>query len=198
MNRTDVFTIGHSDLSYELFVKRLHQQNVSAIADVRSSPFSRRSPWFSAPELKRALKESQVAYVFLGAELGGRPATKSLYTRGVADYEAMSKTASFQAGIKRIVGGSERYRIALMCSERDPLHCHRCLLVGRALKRERFDVNHVLFDGSVEDQASSETRLLREEGLFDDFVVDREKRLDDAYRMRSKKVAFSERGVNLS
>jgi len=69
----------------------------------------------------------------LPKELGGRPTEQSFYRDGVADYEKMAKATDFGKGLARIVEGAKKHRIAIMCSEQDPLDCHRCLLVARAL-----------------------------------------------------------------
>ena len=129
----EIWTIGHSTLSYESFVQRLKASSVTAVADVRSAPFSRHFPHFNRKELQAALRKDAISYVYLGKELGGRPESEELYSGGVADYEKMARSAIFTDGLNRVIEGSEIYRIALMCSEHDPLDCHRCLLVGRRL-----------------------------------------------------------------
>ena len=146
----DIYSIGHSTHSQERFSALLRQAGVNAIADVRSSPFSRHYPHFSQNELKYWLEQSNVFYVFLGKELGGRPSNPALFSNGVADYEAMAATQSFADGLERLIKGAENHCIAMMCSEHDPLDCHRCLLVGRALAAENIPVNHILSNGKLE------------------------------------------------
>jgi hypothetical protein len=75
----------------------------------------------------------EMGYVFFGDELGGRPRDPSLYCDGVADYEAMAQRPGFRADLDRLLAMAGQRRLCLMCSERDPLDCHRCLLVARAL-----------------------------------------------------------------
>lgn len=96
-----------------------------------------------------SLRRDGIAYVSLGKELGGRPASRKLFRDDVADYEAMAATHEFQEGMNRVADGAHRYRIALMCSEQDPLDCHRCLLIGRALSEQGVQVNHLLADGRM-------------------------------------------------
>ena len=127
---TEILTIGHSNLDYEHFLALLRGARVNAIADVRSLPSSRNNPQFNRDILKDELNRDRIAYVFLGAELGGRPKKKEFYSEGVADYEKMATDNTFKAGIDRVLKGAEKYHIALMCSEQNPLDCHRCLLVG--------------------------------------------------------------------
>lgn len=134
-----------------------------------------------------------IAYSFLGKELGGRPTGSQYYCEGIADYERMAEAPNFNHGIQRIVEGARKYRIALMCSEHDPLDCHRCLLVGRALVDRDIAVEHIKSNGTVIDHHEIEQRLLKSEGqLGDDFFLSLEEKLADAYRKRARKVAYNE------
>lgn len=192
-NGNKVLTIGHSTLPPELFLSRLEKAGVTAVADVRSSPFSRRVPHFSRDELRAALKGSGIKYVFLGKELGGRPRANNLYCNGVADYEKMALAPDFLNGIDRVISGSQEHTIALMCSEHDPLDCHRCLLVGRALSERNISLGHILNDGRVAGQNEIEERLLNLFcGAMDDMFATRAERLAQAYRLRAKNVAYRE------
>lgn len=189
-----VLTIGHSTHSWTHFASLLHGAGVAAVADVRTSPYSRRYPHFNRDELREKLRRDGLLYVFLGNELGGRPKEPQLYSNGVADYEKMAKTREFSHGLSRVVEGAKNYRIALLCSEHDPLNCHRCLLVGRALAGNGVRVSHILDRGDVTTQVEIEDRLLE---LYDrgahDLFLPRAERLGDAYRARARKVAFAQR-----
>jgi len=188
-----VLTVGHSTHSYEHFLGLLRQARVTAVADVRSSPFSRRFPHFSRDELKASLRRDGIAYSFLGKELGGRPNESRLFRNGVADYEAMATTKEFERGVDRVLEGAGKYRLVLMCSERHPLDCHRCLLVGRALSRRCVAVEHILPDGSVATQSDIEDSLLKLAASdHEDLFAPRDERLDAAYRERARKVAYVE------
>lgn len=190
----EVLSVGHSALSYESFRDLLREYGVEAIADVRSTPYSRRYPHFSRPELRSRLKADKISYVFLGKELGGRPDSPALFSQGVADYEKMAQTDAFESGLQRVVEGASKLQIALMCSEQNPLDCHRCLLVGRALKRKGMKVSHILDIGTKVSHDAIEAKLLQmDSGEHDDFFVPAWQRLDDAYRARAQKVAFTEK-----
>jgi uncharacterized protein (DUF488 family) len=189
----DVLTIGHSTHSWERFVALLRSAKVTAIADVRTSPYSRLYPHFNRDELCEELRSDRISYVFLGKELGGRPSERRFYCDGMADYEKMAQAPEFSKGLDRVLAGAKKYRIALMCSERDPLDCHRCLLVGRALAQRGVRVSHILDDGRVASHAEIEDRLLELSGRStDDFFAPRAERLAAAYRDRARKVAFTE------
>jgi uncharacterized protein (DUF488 family) len=189
----EVLTIGHSAHSWEHFVALLRGAKVTAIADVRSSPYSRHFPQFNRDDLSRELRSDGISYVFLGKELGGRPRERRFYCDGVADYEEMALAADFQKGLDRIVKGIKEHRIALMCSERDPLDCHRCLLVSRALQQRGVRIRHILGNGKVVHHSDIEDQLLKLSGRgADDLFAPHSERLATAYRERSRKVAYAE------
>ncbi|MDC7683787.1 DUF488 domain-containing protein [Asticcacaulis sp. BYS171W] len=188
----NLFSIGHSNHEIGRFIDLLKQADVTAIADVRTQPWSRHAADYNSDTLKARLKAEGIAYVYLGKELGGRP-ERRLMCEGVADYEAMAREESFHSGLTRLVGGAQTYRVAMMCSEQHPLDCHRCLLVGRALLREDVDTQHILPDGAQITQTEVETQLLlMANKTQDDLFADADTLLAHAYAQRARKVAFSE------
>jgi uncharacterized protein (DUF488 family) len=193
MSQPTIFTIGHSTHNYERFLELIRNAGVTAVADVRTAPFSRHFPQFSRDALQTELRMDGIAYSFLGKELGGRPTGSQYYCDGVADYERMARSPDFARGLQRVLDGARKYRIALMCSEHDPLDCHRCLLVGRALAARGAAVKHILADGAIADHREIEERLLKSEGRHgDDLFLSPEERLAEAYRKRARKVAYAE------
>jgi uncharacterized protein (DUF488 family) len=185
----DLLTIGHSNLAPERFMALLTSAGVTAVADVRSVPFSRWCPWFSGKPLAERLARERIAYVALGDALGGRPSDPKLYRDGVADYEAMAARPEFAAGLARVMDASARQRVCLLCAEREPLDCHRCLLVGRALCERGLTLGHIRPDGAIEPHAAAEERLLALAGGEVDLFRDRAERLAGAYRRRAQAVA---------
>jgi uncharacterized protein (DUF488 family) len=191
-DRPVVFTIGHSNHSSERFLALLQGAGITAVADVRSIPRSRRWPHFSRARIERWLAEAGITYVFLGAELGGRPDDPALLRKGRPDYELMAATPSFQAGLSRVLDGAVRYQVALMCAEREPLDCHRFLLVSRHLRERGVGLRHILADGSIESHETTVNRLLRQTGvavdaLFADLPPPRHA-VARAYAIRSGKI----------
>jgi uncharacterized protein (DUF488 family) len=184
----DLLTIGHSNLPAQRFMALLTSAGVTAIADVRSVPFSRWCPWFSGKALAERLARERIAYLALGDALGGRPSDPTLYREGVADYEAMAARPEFAAGLARVMDASARQRVCLLCAEREPLDCHRCLLVGRALCERRLTLGHIRPDGTIEPHAATEERLLALAGGEADLFCDRAERLAQAYRRRAQAV----------
>jgi uncharacterized protein (DUF488 family) len=185
----DLLTIGHSNLPADRFMALVQDAGVTAVADVRSVPFSRRFPWFSGPSLAARLQGAGIAYLPLGDALGGRPRDPALYCDGVADYERMAATPQFRAGLDRLGEAVGRFRLCVMCAEREPLDCHRCLLVARALAQRGLALGHILTQGTIEPHAATEARLLGRARGSDDLFGDRAEALAQAYRHRSGKVA---------
>jgi uncharacterized protein (DUF488 family) len=192
----DLFSIGHSNIAAERFIAMLQAASVSAIADVRSVPNSRRFPWFSKNNLATRLAREGIAYTAMGDTLGGRPRDESLYRDGVADYEAMAVQSEFRTGIEELIDAAARSRICLMCAEREPLDCHRCLLVARSLAGRGLAVGHILHDDTLEPHAAVEQRLLALEGEGCDlFAAGQRERLAAAYRRRARAVAFRQKAA---
>jgi uncharacterized protein (DUF488 family) len=149
-DRAVVYTVGHSNHPIDRFVELLRGAGITAVADVRSIPYSRRYPQFGQARLEHSLREAGIAYVYLGAELGGRPDDPTLLRDGKPDYERMAATPAFGAGLDRVVDGARRYRIAVMCAEREPTDCHRFLLVSPHLLARGVAMRHILADGRIE------------------------------------------------
>jgi uncharacterized protein (DUF488 family) len=189
----DLFSIGHSNMAADRFIAMLRGAGANAIADVRSTPFSRFVPWFSRKPLEARLMQDGMSYLFYGDALGGRPADAKLYRDGIADYEAMARSDEFRAGLDRLVSEAGRRRICLMCAEREPLDCHRCLLVAHALAERGITIGHILPDGAIEPHAATEGRLLdwaADATESDLFATGHESRLAAAYRSRARAVAY--------
>ncbi len=160
-----VFTIGHSNHRAEYFFALLSKHRVTVVADVRSAPYSRFSPHFNQGALADALEARSIRYVYGGRELGGRPNDPTCYDDGRVSYERVARTADFQEGIARIVRGAAEHRIALMCAEKEPLDCHRTLLVARALDEQGIEVVHILAGGDAEPHAKTMDRLMAKFGM---------------------------------
>jgi uncharacterized protein (DUF488 family) len=191
----DLFSIGHSNIPAERFMAMLQNAGVSAVADVRSTPHSRFCPWFSQKPLAATLSAAGIGYIAIGEALGGRPRHDGLYRDGVADYEAMALQPEYVTGLDRLLGAAARSRVCLLCAEREPLDCHRCLLVAHSLAERGVAVGHILHEGLIEAHVATEQRLLAldDKGVpqaCDLFASGQRARLAAAYRRRARAVAF--------
>jgi uncharacterized protein (DUF488 family) len=161
-----IFTIGHSNHTIETFIELLHQHQVTALADVRSSPYSRRFPQFNQSALKTALKTANIAYVPLGDNLGARPRNRNCYIDGMARYDLIAATEAFKMGLNRLIQGSEKYQISLMCAEQDPIVCHRAILICPHLKNAGLEIHHIHKNGDLESNEDLENRVLKQNNLY--------------------------------
>ena len=155
-----VFTIGHSSHSVEVFADLLAQHGIQVVVDVRSAPYSRYAPQFDRDILPGPLNQIGVKYLFLGQELGGRPSNNDYYdSDGHVLYSRMISDSRFVTGIERLERGMAGFRVALMCGEEDPAHCHRRLLVARVLIERGHEVLHIRGDGRVtaDDEVAKES-----------------------------------------
>lgn len=160
-----LLTIGHSNHPADVFVRRLGKHAVTVLVDVRSAPYSRFHPQFNRAALARTLAAAGIEYVYLGNALGGRPADPALYEGGRVRYERVARTATFRDAVGQVAERAARDRLALMCAEREPLACHRTLLVAPALEARGAAVAHILADGTLEPHAETMDRLLARHGL---------------------------------
>ena len=188
-----VFTVGHSNHSPEEFIKLLRRHNVEEVADVRSSPYSRYTPHFNHESLNGILENVGIGYTFMGEELGGRPTDRSCYDAdGRVRYDRVADTNPFDDGIRRIIRGADERRIALMCTEKEPLECHRTLLIAKTLTKRGVAVAHILADGNLENHEATMDRLM---GILKlphngDMFRSRSDVIADALNLQAQKVAY--------
>ena len=191
----ELFTIGHSNHSLDHFLELLLAYQVSAIVDVRSSPYSKYLPHFNKDLLESALRDADIDYVFLGRELGAHRSEDGCYIDGQAKYDRIAQLPTFRRGLERVLQGVEHYRVSLMCSESDPISCHRTILVCRELKRICPDLKmtHILGDGTGERQEMSEKRLMNlhklQPELFGD-LTSMSGLIEKAYDLQAEKIAY--------
>jgi uncharacterized protein (DUF488 family) len=186
-----IWTIGHSNHSARRFIDLLNVAGIDCVADVRSTPFSRRNPQFSQKALAASLKDAGIEYWFLGDALGARPKDPDCYEDGKASYVRIAATAAFQEAIHALIDESHAKRIALMCAEKEPLDCHRTILVGRALAQRDTELGHIHADGRIEPQTQLEERLLHLAKQHVDLLTSRDAALVRAYDKRSRQMAFT-------
>ena len=186
-----IWTIGHSNHAALRFIDLLRGAAIQCVADVRSTPFSRRNPQFSQKALVASLKDAGIAYWFLGDALGARPKDPDCYEDGKVSYARIAATPAFQAAIQALIDRAATERIALMCAEKEPLDCHRAILVGRALALRGVALGHIHAGGRIEPQAALEERLLHLAKESIDLLSDRNVTLARAYYKRGRQMAVS-------
>jgi uncharacterized protein (DUF488 family) len=146
-----IYTVGHSNHLFEVFLDLLRTHSIEVLVDVRSAPFSKYAPQFDKRALEQAISTRGITYTYLGQELGGRPRGDQFYdAAGHVVYSLVEEAPFFQRGLSRLEAGIEQHRVAIMCSEEDPAGCHRRLLVGRVLANKGVELLHIRGDGRIE------------------------------------------------
>ena len=187
-----IHTIGHSNHPIERFLALLQPHGITAVADVRSTPYSRFNPQYRREKLQAALAEVGIQYVFLGEELGARSQDPACYDAdGRVSYTRLARTQLFRKGIERLKTGMVEHRISLMCAEREPLECHRTILVSRELVRDGVAVTHILGDGSLETHEHAMQRLAASLKLTDtDLFSEPADLVEQAYDLQAARIAY--------
>lgn len=188
----DIFTVGHSTQSGAQFIERLKHHGIMVVADVRSAPYSRHNPQFNREALRSELKEHGIRYLFMGKELGARSEDECCYVGDKVQYDLLARTTLFQSGVSRVLDGSEKYKIAMMCAEKEPLECHRTILIARELERRGARVVHILEDGSAEAHPCTMLRLVDRLGISSaDMFRSERATLEEAYSRQADRIAFN-------
>lgn len=199
MNKTEIYTIGHSTHQLDYFLELLKQYGVNCIVDVRSVPASSYNPQYNQEPFKSFLKKNNITYLHLPEEFGARQTDPDLLdNEGKIDFEKVRKTYLFKKGIERIFQGVEKgYIIAIMCSESEPLDCHRFSMVSVGLKESGFEVKHILKDKFIKAHSDLENDLLKkyekklpQKDLFNPNITTDEQ-LTVAYRLKNKEIGFA-------
>jgi uncharacterized protein (DUF488 family) len=194
-----LYTVGHSNHTQDEFLRLLNTHFVNCVVDVRSVPASSHNPQFNQEPLGWFLREKNIDYQFFGRELGARR-MDCINQDGLVDFERAIHTAFFQEGVDKLMGLLDTKIVTLMCSEAEPLECHRFALVARYFYEHRVGVFHILKDASVVSHHSLEQKrvdtylhakrpmLAQVDELFGTYNT--EQQLQDAYRLKNKEIGF--------
>ncbi|HWY20272.1 MAG TPA: DUF488 domain-containing protein [Candidatus Acidoferrum sp.] len=187
-----VYTIGHSNGTAERLLGLLRHHGIGTVADVRSQPYSRFNPQFNREDLASVFKASGLEYLFLGHELGARSSNSACYRDGRAQYSLIARTPVFEQGIERLCAAMEDRRVAILCAEKEPLVCHRSILIARYLHEKGCDVRHILEDGSLEAHDASLLRLLAMHGMQENNLFHTKDQLVAiAYERQAEQIEYS-------
>lgn len=200
MDKFRLYSVGHSNQSQEEFLELLKKHDVNCIVDVRSMPASKYTPQFNMEPLKWFLKKNDIQYLHFGEEFGARR-TDSLNIEGQVDFEQAVRTTNFNRGVERLMNGLQKgFRISLMCSEANPLECHRFSLVSRYFYDNGLDVQHILKDGELASHEVLEKEMIDEylhskkpkladiDQLFGSYTAEDQR--CDAYRLKNKEIGY--------
>ena len=200
MGKFRLYSVGHSNQSQEEFLELLKKHDINCIVDVRSVPASKYTPQFNLEPLKWFLHANEIQYLHFGDEFGARR-TDCLDADGQVNFEQAIETTNFKRGVERLMNGLQKgFRISLMCSEANPLECHRFALVSRYFYDNGLDVQHILKDGELASHVSLEKQMTDEylhskkhrlaeiDQLFGSYTEEDQRR--DAYRLKNKEIGY--------
>lgn len=190
-NKGVVYTVGHSNHPIKDFFKLLKTQDISCVADVRSAPASRYNPQFNGHALASFLKQHGIEYIHLGTEFGARQTGPDILNEdGKVDFKKVQGAPQFKRGINRIQDGiSKGFKIALMCSEANPLDCHRFSMIASYMEDVGIQVRHILKDGTLKSQKElEEENLIKREGK--NLLLFSQDSKQAAYSWHNKKIGW--------
>lgn len=193
MRKKGFMTIGYGNMSINEFINRLIENRVNCIVDVRTRPYSQFNVSYNKEELRSRLKQHNISYFWYGNKLGGRYDKIALCNnQGVVDYDKVKNTDKFKEGLKELLELCDMYNVCVMCSEKEPMRCHRFLLISRELKE--YNIYHIMPEGNLIKNSDLEKILcemygdLNQISLFEEenFETTEEK----AYKRQSLKTAY--------
>ncbi|MCI6190044.1 MAG: DUF488 domain-containing protein [Clostridium sp.] len=197
----NLFTIGHSQHTVNYFVALLKKYNINYVLDVRSTPYSKYAEQFNRENISSFLNKVNINYSFMGKYFGARPLEKSLYAaEGYLDFEKVAQSERFNKAMENVILGLEGgNKIALMCTEKDPIDCHRAIMVSRAFnKKKGIEVEHILPNGDIQTQKELDNRLVNKYfanrgqlSLFNyEDTMSEEEYISQAYHKRNEEIGY--------
>ncbi|MDV3427081.1 MAG: DUF488 domain-containing protein [Bacillota bacterium] len=204
------YTIGHSTRDINEFLEILIKNKINCIVDVRSTPYSASiyAASYNQNNIKSELKRHKINYIYMGDELGARRTDRNLYDEfDKVDFEKVKLCQEYKSGIDRIIDGIDKgYTIAVMCTEKDPIKCHRTILISYSLSKKGVNVIHLVDEHTCKNQNDIEEELLKlyESSLikisFDDYLNNKENEnepdkikqemIEKAYRQKGKEISY--------
>lgn len=188
-----LFTIGCSNQAVETFIDTLKKYQVDSVVDVRSTPYSKYTPQFNSEKLAVSLKKNGIFYIPFADEFGARRNESEVYVNNKVDFSKVISLPIFKSGVKRIENGlTKGHNIALMCTEKDPMDCHRFSLVARGIKEVAgIDSEHILISGEKETTEQVNQRIIEKYDLGPTlFDADPANAVARAYTIIGREIAY--------
>jgi len=172
MNASTIYSIGHGNKSINVFVNELKSFNIKFLLDVRSKPYSKWNPHFNKDQIEKELEKHNIRYVFVSNLLGGLPEDRSFYDiNGKVVYDRIKEKDFFKEGLQRLITANTKgILIAIMCSESNPLQCHRSKLIGaELLAKNKISINHIIAENKIKSQEIVMGEITKGNGSVDLF-----------------------------
>ena len=201
MIKIEIYTLGHSNYSFDKFIEILKKYNINCVVDIRSTPYSKYNTQYNKEFLHETLKNLGYTYIYMADEFGAKRKTKVSYNdEGYADFDKVILEDEFKRGIERLkVGCSKNYKIVLLGAMQEPIRCHRAILLGKELIKAGFDVKHIMHEGDLKTQDELEEQLLekyfeeRNQLTMDSLLgnaMSREDMIKESYKLANKEIGY--------
>lgn len=193
-----VYTIGYAAFSIDDFIDILKSHKISHLIDVRSNPVSEYFQYYNSFNLEQKLKQHNIMYENFALEFGARQENKEFFAKdGFVDFEKFTQSEQFKNGLRKIKAGLERgINLVLMCAEKDPINCHRSIMIGHAMQKNGIEVLHIMHDGQLQHQKEIDKRLLElyfhdrnQLNLFAENSSEQEL-IEQAYKKQNEKIGY--------
>lgn len=177
------YTVGYSGYGNNpcLLIDELKKRNVNVLIDVRSNPYSIQFNGFNKEFFEKELLKNGIQYRNYADYFGAKQENPAFYSKFDGkdlriDYDIFTKSEQFNKGVGNMITIAEKgFLPAIMCSEKDPINCHRAIMVSKELAQKyEFNIIHIVPGREDEPHGSLEKRI--EESIKDD--LRRKKKLD--------------------
>lgn len=194
-----VYTIGYTSFDVEKFVEVLEKFQITCLIDVRSNPKSAYYKDYDDSNLIPLLKSKGIVYRNYKDEFGARQENKEFYNdKGFLDFNLFAKSQQFNNGINKIKKAQDmKYVVCLMCAEKDPINCHRTILIARNLDKQGFNVKHILATEEFCEQCEIDKRLLEKYypnrsqiSLFNENNLTDSEAIEKSYQLKNEEIGF--------
>lgn len=197
-NSNTIYTIGYAAFpEIRDMMSTFKFFDINVLIDVRSIPFSKNFPTYNKPNLIEVCDENQLYYRHYAKPFGARQTDVEFLSDGQVDFDRFAKSDQFQEGIQKMANTvNAGYVPCLLCAEKDPIICHRSILIGRRLMEAGLIVRHIKAGGETETQEELQERLVntyfknREQVQIWDEPMSDEDYINEAYIIQNKKIGY--------
>ena len=201
MIKIEIYTLGHSNYSFDKFIEILKKYNINCVVDIRAIPYSKYNTQYNKEFFQANLKKLGYTYIYMDDEFGAKRRTRNSYNdEGDADFDKVILEEDFKKGIERLkVGCAKNYKIVLLGAMQEPIRCPRAILLGRELIKEGFNVKHIMHEGDLKTQDELEEQLLekyfeeRNQLTMDSLLgnaMSREDMIKESYKLANKEIGY--------
>ena len=201
MIKIEIYTLGHSNYSFDKFIEILKKYNINCVVDIRAVPYSKYNTQYNKEFFQANLKKLGYTYIYMADEFGDKRKTRNSYNdEGYADFDKVILEEDFKKGIERLkVGCAKNYKIVLLGAMQEPIRCPRAILLGRELIKEGFNVKHIMHEGDLKTQDELEEQLLekyfeeRNQLTMDSLLgnaMSREDMIKESYKLANKEIGY--------